>query len=547
MRIKNVPSLLFTSTLAVAVLAGPALAERNWNDGIETITAAELKSLVYFLASDEMEGRDTATLANRITSQYLAHQFESMDLQHPGESKDYFQYLTLVRSRLEGNNRLEFRRGDSPLHEVGVLREDFFPASLSANGKVTAPLVLAGYGITAPELGFDEYSAIDADGKVVILFTDQPRNDADDESFQSGIRADYSSDLYKLKNAQAHGAVGVVLVHQSESSSLASAARSSWPEKGETRRFVAGFDVDQIRIPAIVCEDHKIKELIQEQEDLDFLKEKLDEQRQPQSRHLDGFEATIETQISRNAHRIRNVLAFLPGSDPLLKEELVIVSAHFDHVGKQGSGIFNGADDDASGTAGVLEIAEAFAESPVKPKRSVLFALWNAEERGLFGSRYYTTEAPVELSKTVALFQLDMIGRNQEVNDTKDRRFRGLEKQTAEENENTVHIVGFSHSNDLRELTIASNESTALDLRFELDDHPLRIIRRSDHWPFLLAGVPAVLVTTGFHPDYHKTSDTADRINYPKMERIVRFAFLCAWNAANSEQRPQLNSEGGHE
>jgi hypothetical protein len=513
--------------------------------GLESITQKEIRSTVYFLASDEMEGRDTATQANKIASQYLAHQFDLMGIGPCGESQDYFQYFTLFRSKLEGTNRFEFHRKDSPLQEVGVLREDFCPASLSASGKVTAPLAFAGFGITAPELGFDEYGDIGADGKLILLFTGVPAQDSEDTSFDSHLRTDFRSDLYKITNAQEHGAVGVILVHQGEKQSFSRMARRMWPEGEDGGRFVAQFDVNKIRIPAVYCAESKIASLLREEIDLEEIREDIGGSRVPRSRHLEGFEATIETQVARSATRIRNVLACLPGSDPKLRDEVVIVSAHFDHVGKGPGKIFNGADDDASGTAGVIEIAEAFVEGSVRPKRSILFALWNAEERGLFGSRYYTENPPIPLGKTAALFQLDMIGRNQEVDDPDDRRFRGLRKQSAAENQNTLTVVGVSHSDDLRSLTESSNRSIELDLRFDLDQHPLNIIRRSDHWPFLTSDVPALLLTTGFHPDYHTASDTADKVNYPKMERIVRLTFLCAWHTANSSSRPGLNRVDG--
>lgn len=529
--------------LIVVGLLRLTLAEPEWRAGLETITADELESIVRFLASDEMEGRDTATLSNRISSRYLAHQFEMMGLDPVGEQNDYFQYLTLLRSRLVGTNRFEFRRSGSPLKEVGVLHEDFFPAVTSASGKVAAPLVFGGYGITSPEMNFDEYREIDAQGKVIVLLPGVPEDDSEGNRFSATIRADYGTEIYKLRNAQKHGAVGAIMIHNGERQGFSRAAQRTWPNEEEGGKFVAQFDIDQIRIPAVYCEEGKIYSLLEEGH-ISQLKEEIDQNWEARSRPLEGFEVTIETEIARNSNRIRNVLACIPGTDPELKSEVIIVSAHFDHVGMRAGKVYNGADDDASGTAGVLEIAEAFVESPTQQKRSVLFALWNGEEKGLFGSRYYAEKPPAALGKAVAVLQLDMIGRNQEVDDPEDWRFRGLEKQNAEENENSLHVVGYSHSDDLRHLTESLNELIALDLRFELDPHPLNIIRRSDHWPFLLSNVPSILLTTGFHPDYHTDGDTADKLNYPKMERVVRLTFLCARQLANAGDRPRLNASG---
>lgn len=541
---QNYP-ITFVATLLIVSTTVFVEAETEWKTGLDTITAGELRSMVYFLASDEMEGRDTATLTNKISSRYIGHQFELMGLEPVGDGEDYFQYLTVVQSRLTDTNELEFQRGESPLSEVAVLREDFFPATLSGNGKVTAPLVLAGYGITAPELNFDEYTAIEAHGKIVVLYTGLPKSDSDGDLFSSGIRSDYVSDFYKLTNAQAHGAVGTIFVYQSDDRSLSSAARRAWPEKADPEQFDAKLDIERIRIPAVFCAQAKLASLLQGSEDLKTLKEEIDRHQQPKSRPLVDLKATIETKINRKETLVRNVLAFLPGSDPVLKNEIVIVGAHFDHLGKRNGQVYRGADDNASGTAGVLEIAEAFSGSPNRCRRSLLFALWNAEEKGLIGSRHYTEEPPVPLEKTVALYQLDMIGRNQQVDSSDDPKFRGLEKQTAENNEETVHLIGYSYSEDMTDLVKKSNEFVGLELRFELDNHPLNLIRRSDHWPFLVRGIPVLFLTTGFHPDYHTPADTADKLNYSKMERVVRLAFLCAWDSANSDNRSRLNRPGG--
>jgi hypothetical protein len=134
-----------------------------------------------------------------------------------------------------------------------------------------------------------------------------------------------------------------------------------------------------------------------------------------------------------------------------------------------------------------------------------------------------------------------MIGRNQEVNNPEDRRFAGLEAQSSEENEDSLHLLGYSRSSDMRQLVEQNNSEIGIELMYDLDNHPLKLIARSDHWPFLLKGVPAVLFTTGLHPDYHQTSDTADKINYPKMERVTRLVFLCTWDLANQSTRPALD------
>jgi len=191
---------------------------------------------------------------------------------------------------------------------------------------------------------------------------------------------------------------------------------------------------------------------------------------------------------------------------------------------------------------GLLEVAQAYSLSPERPKRSLLFAAWNAEERGLLGSRYYVQTPLFPLAKTVAVFQMDMIGRNEEIPDPTNPRYHGLEKQTAAENTNSVNILGYTRSNDLRDVVAASNRYVGLELKFRYDNNSGNLLRRSDNWPFLVHGVPALFFHTGLHPDYHQPTDTPEKINYAKLEKVVRLVFLSSWNAANMQEAPRLNT-----
>jgi Zn-dependent M28 family amino/carboxypeptidase len=252
------------------------------------------------------------------------------------------------------------------------------------------------------------------------------------------------------------------------------------------------------------------------------------------------------TSVVRRFIDDRNVVAMIEGADPALKDEAVIVCAHYDHDGVNGENVLNGADDDGSGTVGVIEIAEAYALAAakgVRPRRSVIFAAWNSEERGLFGAWAYTRNPIVPLVKTVAVLNMDMIGRNEEVPDGSGGggRFRGLEVQTAASNENAVNIIGTTRSASLKQVIERANAGIELTLRLRYDNNVSQLMRRSDHWPFLNNGVPAVWVHTGLHPDYHTPNDDADRINYPKMEKIGRMVHQASWDLANAAERPSLD------
>jgi Zn-dependent M28 family amino/carboxypeptidase len=251
----------------------------------------------------------------------------------------------------------------------------------------------------------------------------------------------------------------------------------------------------------------------------------------------------MTTSVAHQTVPDRSIVAVIEGSDPKLKDEHVLVSAHFDHDGADGPRVYNGADDDGSGTVGLIEIAEAFAlaaEAGQRPKRSVIFAAWNSEERGLLGAWAYTEDPIVPLDRIVAVLNMDMIGRNEEVQVGGGGRFRGLELQTAESNNNATNIIGTVRSPDLRAAVERANQGTALDLRFRYDNNISNLMRRSDHWPFIQRGVPAVWVHTGLHPDYHTIYDRPEKINYPKMLKITRMVYQAAWDLANSATRPKL-------
>ena len=191
--------------------------------------------------------------------------------------------------------------------------------------------------------------------------------------------------------------------------------------------------------------------------------------------------------------------------------------------------------------AGLIEIAEAYAVAAsegFQPRRSILLAAWNSEEQGLLGAWAYTETPLHPLAQTVAVLNMDMIGRNEEIPATGGPRFRGLAPQTAESNRNAVNILGYSRSPDLRRATVRANSATGLELKFRYDDNSSNLLRRSDQWPFLYRGVPAIFIHTGLHPDYHTDRDRPDTLNYPKMARVVRMVHQLSWDLAQTAARP---------
>ncbi|MBI4447284.1 MAG: M28 family peptidase [Acidobacteria bacterium] len=546
MRFKDFLTILVL--LSGMAAAATILPDESTLRAMETITASDLESTVYFLASEEMQGRNTNTQANQIAASYIAHRFELLGLEPAGDSHSYFQNFPVWQTRLGDRNLLEIETAGNPL-PLSV-RQDYYPLHLSASVAVRAPLMFAGYGITAPDLGYDDYKEIDVRGKVVLVLEHEPGEKDSQSPFDGLLSSEHSRDYRKILNAQLHGAAGIIFLQDeaNHTDTFARAAQAVWPEDASSGSvYSLKAWTDQIRIPAIRVSRstssvlfHEIKarpEEIQGRIDREFKTLGFPVQK------ADGSELYINLEVSlqREEVRIRNVLAYLPGSDKDLRDELVVVSAHFDHVGVRNGQIYFGADDDASGTAGVLELAEAYMLSSPKPRRSILFAAWNAEEKGLLGSYNYVAQPVFPLAKTIALFQMDMIGRNEEITDPQDQRFRGTERQAARDNINSVHILGYSRSEDLKKLAESSNQKVGLQLKFRYDNHEQNLLRRSDNWPFLVSGIPALFFNTGLHTDYHTPGDTADKLNYQKMEKVVRLVFLCSWNTANQQVRPRLN------
>ncbi|MBI3472491.1 MAG: M20/M25/M40 family metallo-hydrolase, partial [Candidatus Solibacter usitatus] len=260
------------------------------------------------------------------------------------------------------------------------------------------------------------------------------------------------------------------------------------------------------------------------------LQKAIDQSLKPVSGELPGTVAGIRLVSAERRRGIgANVIGILEGSDPALKNETVIFSAHYDHDGAHDGNIFRGADDNGSGTVGVVELARVFGRSATRPKRTLLFAVFAAEERGLLGSYHYAAHPLRPLEGTRAVINFDMIGRNE----APSRQTDGL-IEIAADTSNELNLIGTVNSPEYREAVESANRQVGLTLNYKWDrDAALNIFQRSDQFPFALHDIPAVWWFTGFHPDYHQTSDSVEKINFPKMQKILRLAYLAGWKFAD--------------
>jgi hypothetical protein len=532
----------------IACLASPVSAQTK-APGNDAIRKDGLKADLFFLASDELRGRLTEYPENRIAALFIRSRFERLGLKPMGPEESYFQPYLLSKSSLGQPNALELRSASGATLAYH-LKQDFFPQSFSASGGVEGEVVFAGYGIRAPKLGHDDFKGSAVRGKIALVFDHEPGEKNPESVFDGVVTSEYSRDLRKALYAQSAGALAVLYVadqhHHPGEANFTELAEESWPETPRrTPRLSLARWTDAVRIPAIAISPALAAAIVEPTgKSLEELSRLAETPGGAAPLPVPFLRVVLGASVSREAIGDRNVVAALEGSDPQLKDEWVLVCAHYDHDGADGNRIFNGADDDGSGTVALLAIAEAYAEAArndSRPRRSVLFAAWNSEERGLLGAWAYAENPLVPLAKTVATLNMDMIGRNEEVPAGGGRRFRGLELQTAESNRNRINILGHTYSRDLRSRIEESNRLVELELLMRYDNNESNLLRRSDQWPFLQKGIPSLFFHTGLHPDYHTEFDRPEKVEYEKLERIARLVHQTSWDLAMADGRPAFD------
>ncbi len=483
---------------------------------MDSITPQEMKAHVYYLASDEMRGRNTPSPELDTCAAYIAREFTSYGLEPVDPEKSYFQTFFVLQVCLSEPNSLTLTapEGEKPYR----IKHDFVPLHVTANRKISAPIIFAGYGITASEYDYDDYSTIDAEGKIVLIFTHEPQ-ERDTASVFNGRRATEHSKLrVKVENAIDHGAVGLLLV----STPLYRFRRPSNPWPSLMRRPPQDgvpLSLEQKVEKKIVCMQigkQLVNDLLEGTETtLEELHQKIDETLTPQSFGIQGKTISMETTLEAERFQTQNVVGLWPGSDPDLQDEYIVIGAHYDHVGVHNDSIYNGADDNASGTAGVMEIAEAFTKCTTRPKRSVLFMTFSGEEKGFFGSRHYTENPILPLENTVAMLNMDMISRN---------------------DSNEVAVLGTPTSVDLKAINEKANETIGMTLAYDQEQYFLQ----SDHYSFYRKDIPVLFYNSKDTPDLHRPSDDPEKTIPEKMAKIGRLVFSTAWIVANQTERPNF-------
>lgn len=492
-------------TLAFAVL----FAFSAWTFEVPSLSqpgADELRDHVRYLASEELSGRGVETPGIKLARDYIVREFATYGLRPGGDNGTYLQGFE-VATGVTVKEPTSLALGEEPSLR---LNGDWIPLGFSGSGKVEADTAFVGYGITAKEYGYDDYAGIDAKGKIVLVLRYEPPPKDEKSPFQKAPRySNHATLRAKANNARDHGAVGMILVDLNrsgdEKDELLSTRRSLW--RGGNKLIAA-------QVKGGVIE----KWLDAQGVSLRTLKEKIDREEKPGSRYLPAPRVTLQVSLEEMRQRTENVVGILPGSDPVLKEQNIVVGAHYDHVGFGHYGARNssaegqihpGADDNASGTAVLLQLAKQLSRLQPRAARTIVFVAFSGEELGLHGSRHYVNSPFLSLGSTQAMFNLDMVGRLRE---------------------NRLTVFGTRSAKELSAMVLEEAQKLGLQVR-ESDS-----VGRSDNLSFYNKKIPAVHLFTGSHPDYHRPGDTWEKLNIQGMVKVTELVQGIVQKVANAKE-----------
>jgi hypothetical protein len=463
------------------------------------ITTEDLSRHISYLASEELAGRMTGSEGDSLAAEYIRKQFRSYGL-IPAEG-DGFQRFSVTSDLIATDKNSLVVEGTSL-----ALNRDFMPLSISENGSAEAEVVFAGYGFTieSDTLNWNDYNGLDVKDKWVMVLRADPEVDNNASGFAS-----VSSDRYKAMTARDMGAAGIIFV-SGEKYDPADEFESL--KKGD---LTAGIPAVRVKrsVASQIIANHSVT--------VEEIEKRLNETRRPAG-FSTGVTVSAVSDIERRNSSTRNVVMLLPGTDDNLKNEYVIIGAHYDHLGMGGEGSSSratdtiathyGADDNASGVAMMLELAEKFAAIPEGSRRSILFLAFSAEEMGLIGAKYFAENSYIEHNQVNAMINLDMVGRLKETS--------------------VLQVGGAGTATEMRQILESLNDTTSL--RLALSDEGYG---PSDHSAFYGKNIPVVFASTGAHLDYHTPFDTEERINYEGMIKVSDYIYAVTETLANSNDR----------
>ncbi|MDL1976180.1 MAG: M20/M25/M40 family metallo-hydrolase [Deltaproteobacteria bacterium] len=520
--------------ILVSLFLVPIQAQKK---GLESINEHDLKMHMLFLASDELEGRNTGEPGMNIAARYLAVQAEQLGLKPADPENGFLQpYIIHEKANDWKNSHITMTR--SGMNPVVNNRSFYiFPPPDVDQTIIEGEVVFAGYGINDEAHEYNDFENIDIEGKVVLIMNRAPMNEEGTEmQFDNDKWSGMRSFQFKMQYIYSQQPKAVLLVFDPKSgiqsiedmnpgiANYLGKSRSLKKHKGDTP--VEGMQPKMVMIHRSVAD-----QLIEGSgKSLKEIQLEIDRNLTPQSFLLEDTNIKIELNMEPTDLEVSNVFGLIEGSDPALKDEVVIYVAHFDHLGTDGEGgVFNGADDNASGSVALIEIAEAFMKEKKRPKRSIGILWVSAEEIGLFGSQYFADNPMVPLEKIAAVINLDMVGRTKTEEDVKSSRH-----DLTILGGDTVKVIGGLQSKVLMDISEKTLEEMGLIGNYWYNDlnHPERYFYRSDHISFARKDIPVLFYSTGTHRDYHLVTDEEELIDYNKFLKMTRFGYKVGFNVA---------------
>lgn len=502
----------------------------------DAITAEQLRDYLYFVASDEMEGRDTPSRGLDLTAKFIALNLKRWGFKPAGDDGTFFQKMMIRREAIDAEQTKVSVGGKD-----FVYTEDFF--LLGGNGAASGDLVYGKDGWFVKSKNIDAFAGVDVKDKIVVY-------NGNALSFrgpqlpkgvtQEDLKEDEKGTTWAdpMTYAKMKGAKGIIFVASPQIQGFWSRLSGFL---GRGNMSVEGLKDDGDEedsgegIPMMLVSEDTGKAIF------DGASSNMDSA----TAFNIGKTGSVSGMTKLERTPTQNVVAVWEGSDPKLKAEMVAIGAHYDHVGVNPNApgedkIWNGADDDGSGTVAVLSIAEALAKAPKRPKRSVLLVWHAGEEKGLWGSEYFNKYPTVDIKNVITALNIDMIGRSKKVGDTNpdNKELSG---------ENQIYVIGSEMmSSTLGEITKGTNSAYLnlnYDYRYDAPNDPNRFFFRSDHFNYAQNGIPVAFWFDGEHEDYHGAGDHPDKIDYAKMEKITRTIFLTLWELTELKERPKIDKK----
>jgi hypothetical protein len=532
-----------SSVRAAASAAEPSAYFDAERAAADRITADEMKEILYYIASDKMLGRDTPSAGLDATAKYIADRLAKYKYRPMGDNGTYFQHIALSKTEVDRENT-NARFGDKT-YKVG---EDILPMG-RASGEAEGQLVYAGQGWVVISQNINPYAGLDVKDKIVVVSGDGTTPPAG-ISVENLPASDWES---PVSYAQKHGAKALVLIPRNVARRWQFAPRFLSRAAYSVTRFqdaaAAGGNTTSNALVEIAPSRALLEALFagEQTDGASVWQASVAGEEQKPFALSPSKRLRVSVKLNVQEASTQNVVAVLEGKDPVLKNEYVALGAHYDHVGANNpqcrpagdDQICNGADDDGSGTTSLITMAEAFAKGP-RPRRSILFVWHAGEEKGLWGSDYFTRFPTVPLKQVVAQLNIDMIGRSKKPGDTNpaNKMLTGPDE---------IYVIGSRMMSDqLADENEAVNKAylnIKYNYHYDEPNDPERLFYRSDHFNYAKHGVPIIFFFDGVHEDYHRPTDSPDKIDYVKMQSVARTIFILASELANAPNRPAIDKQ----